>query len=265
MPWETEDKCIEANDCDYAEEVLKPYTIDLDDDVYRVIRAMCKRFPEHEWQMMLTGVVEGLAVHVTGYAIPKQLVRGSTVKNLDVVNADVVSALHIVATVHSHVNMGVFFSQTDNKDTNLSIIDHHIVVNNKGEYRACSKVHLPCGMVHLLDTEVTIGGQEVEVVDIKGLDNVEVEQTTLVGGWNKDWTGYQGYQTDGCTREEATYYTPKYRKNKKRKEKKIELSKEEYDAFLMWQEQKELEEYNKGFGVDIDGKPVDTGMLGVGL
>ena len=130
-------------------------TIIISDEVLAAIYQLCEKV-EDEWQMLLTGTedAEKHVVRVTGYYIPKQEITAASVKNLDCIDKARIDELGIVATIHSHSNMDVFFSHTDETKTNKSLIKNHIVWNNKGEYKAIRAVRLPCGMNKFIDATV---------------------------------------------------------------------------------------------------------------
>lgn len=114
-----------------------------------------------EWQMLLTGKVcefpnEGDVVLIDGYYIPKQRVTGATVHNEDCIDKQLIEEKKIIATIHSHVSMGAFFSGTDMTECNTSPIKYHIVMNNKYEYQSVKQVKLPCGMLNFVKCEVML-------------------------------------------------------------------------------------------------------------
>jgi hypothetical protein len=163
--WNTGDVKKEAHQCSLD---TPKKTIVIAPEVYSAIIKLTKDV-EVEWQALLKGVVLEDIVKVTGYYIPKQEVTGASVKNLDCIDDEFVRNNNIVATIHSHSNMGVFFSPTDEQDTNSSIIKHHIVVNNKLEFKAVSKVTLPCGLSKSVDANIEV---LFPFVEIEGLDNI---------------------------------------------------------------------------------------------
>jgi hypothetical protein len=85
--------------------------------------------------------------------------------------------------------MGVFFSSTDIKDTNMSLIDYHIVVNNKHEVTGAYKTKLPCGMLGMGKLVVKRAGTDTELV-IKGVENI-TKVVSAVQSWERG--NYDGY------------------------------------------------------------------------
>jgi hypothetical protein len=132
---------------------------------------MCKKFEHTEWQMLLGGALKPEGLFLDNYYIPKQEVTGATVKNVDCIDKKFIDDNKIMATIHSHCTMsGEFFSGTDDTMTNFnSIIDFHIVTNNKGEFKAMRKVTLPCGLLRAVEVNIQI--EDVDV-DIKGIENI---------------------------------------------------------------------------------------------
>jgi len=198
MSWDTGDKCNNAEDCSWAEQFTGS-VIYISPEVQSVIRELCNKV-KTEWQMLLTGEEKKDGVYVTGYWIPKQEVTTSTVTNLDVVDKAVIAERKIVCTIHSHADMGVFFSGVDEKFTNNSLIKNHIVVNNKGQMKATMRYELPCKMVHFFDAEAQVimpDGAEVE-----GMGNItQKKYGNYKGGFGNKWWAEEEYKgkwdTDG--------------------------------------------------------------------
>jgi proteasome lid subunit RPN8/RPN11 len=168
--WDTGTKVADkqATECSFCKKTEKA-TIKIHWDVYTVIKQLCVHI-EDEWQLLLIGEADGPVVEVTDYIIPKQEVSGAYVKNLDCIDKKFVEDNKIVATIHSHSDMSVFFSCTD-EETNMSPnIKYHIVYNNKGDYKACQQMVLPCGLIQLKDAEVELMLKEE---NIKGFDNIQ--------------------------------------------------------------------------------------------
>lgn len=161
--WTTGEEKKECKNCDYIKND-KGFNIKIHPEVFSAIFFLCAKI-EQEWQMLLKGGETGDQVIINGYYIPKQEVTGSTVKNLDAIDEEFIIENDIVATIHSHSTMGVFFSHTDDEFTNMSHIKHHIVVNNRHELVAKSRYDLPCGMAKFADSKV--------MTLIPGIDSVE--------------------------------------------------------------------------------------------
>lgn len=166
--WNTGDAPKVCENCDWLPRDNKQ-RIMVNHEVWKSLMGICSKV-KLEWQALLTGTIEDGVVHVTGYWIPKQEVSQASVKNLDLVDDVVIATRGIVAGVHSHGNMACFFSQTDVDDTNMSLIKHNIVINNQNQYKAQSRIELPCGLVKFVDAEVFTVGEPV--TDLVGLENI---------------------------------------------------------------------------------------------
>lgn len=189
--WDTGDCHEVAKDCSWAEQ-YEGSTIFLTPEVQSVIRKMCKEI-KVEWQMLLTGKETKDGVFVTGYWIPKQEVTGATVKNLECVDKQVIDEKGIVCTIHSHSNMGVFFSGVDEEFTNNSLIKNHIVVNNHGKMKACMRYELPCKMTKFFDASVQVTTPVIDKVE--GITNVVLKTIvakTYVSPYSSGQYGWAG-------------------------------------------------------------------------
>jgi proteasome lid subunit RPN8/RPN11 len=123
--------------------------------------------------LLLCGTDDGDVVTVTDYFVPIQEISKATVKNLDCIDKARIEELSIVATIHSHSSMSVFFSHTDYEKTNTSLIKNHIVVNNKGDMVATKCVDLPCGKKIFVGADVTRAMPELpKVENIEGYENI---------------------------------------------------------------------------------------------
>lgn len=164
--WNTGDAPQVCKDCSFLGE--RKQVIHVQYEVWKTLMALCSTV-KVEWQALLSGTIDADGkVIITGYYIPKQEVSASTVKNLDIIDDEFIAKHHIVAGVHSHGSMPCFFSVTDVEHTNMSLIKHNIVVNNKREYKAESRVELPCGLVKFIEADVyTIGEPEAEIVGVE--------------------------------------------------------------------------------------------------
>lgn len=214
MSWDTGDKSTQADDCSWAEQYTGS-VIWLTPEIQAVIRKLCDEI-QTEWQALLTGTENKDGVWVTGYWIPKQEVTGSTVTNLDLVNKDVIRDKKIICTIHSHANMGVFFSGVDEKFTNNSLIKNHIVVNNKGEMKATMRYELPCKLTRFFDAKVQVITPNIE--NIEGIENITKKEYKWEGrgchyerGWHDD-SKYNNWDTD----KRKMNKRKKKNKNKKR-------------------------------------------------
>lgn len=166
--WTTGEEKKECKNCDYLKDD-KGFAIKIHPDTFSAIFFLCEKI-ETEWQMLLKGVENNGEVIVSGYYIPVQEVTSSTVKNLDAIDEEFIRDNEIVATIHSHANMNVFFSGTDDEFTNMSHIKHHIVINNEHKMVAKSRYDLPCGMAKFADSKVMTLIPAVQSVE--GMENI---------------------------------------------------------------------------------------------
>lgn len=176
--WDTGTKCNVTDDCSWGEE-HEAVPIIISPEVWSVVTGLCEEV-KLEWQMMLCGKETENAVIVDGYWIPKQEVSCASVKNLDIIDKEVIEERGIIATIHSHGNIGVSFSSTDKEFTNLSLIKNHIVVNNRGDIKATSRYDTPCGKEFFLDSVVRI--QVGDTPEIVGRDNITERAFTPAKG-----------------------------------------------------------------------------------
>ncbi len=138
-------------------------------EVMAVIRKLCDEI-KVEWQMLLIGHVVGGDAYIEDYWIPKQEVTAASIKNLELVDKDVIEEKRIIATIHSHASMAVFCSGVDDEFTNLSLIQRHIVVNNKMEFHAVTTWYLPNGNATFLKAKMRFESQMAE--EVRGIDNI---------------------------------------------------------------------------------------------
>jgi proteasome lid subunit RPN8/RPN11 len=178
--WQVEGKSTCADKCSWAE--AQERTILFSDEVWEVVKGLCEKV-EDEWQMLLIGKIDKDVVNITDYMIPKQRVTAASVINDDAITKEMIDKLGIVATIHSHSSMGVFFSSTDIKDTNMSLIDYHVVVNNKHEVVGAYKTKLPCGMLGMGKLAVKRLTNDAPLV-IKGIENIS-KAVSAVAGWER--------------------------------------------------------------------------------
>jgi proteasome lid subunit RPN8/RPN11 len=206
--WTTGDmKCAEK--CSHLEERGKN-SIHIPLEISRVIRGMCRKFPDDEWQLLLKGHVseDRTSVEVTGYYVPEQEVTGSTVKNTDMnITREFLHENKIIAGIHSHVNMGVFFSGTD-EETTKSSIRYHVVTNNRGDYVARGRYTLACGMEGFKDMDIVLDAEVSEEVDIEGIERVKkhVYETKLYGDYDYTYTGYTPKKYGKFSQRDKTYW-----------------------------------------------------------
>jgi hypothetical protein len=144
--WTTEVKILES--CSEAPSsvpvILKPL-------VKLKMDELMKIFTNIEWLGYFTGVNGNNKFVIDDIIIPEQTVTGTSVTN---VKYSVPEGKEIIGVVHSHHNMGSFFSGTDrefiNSNHNLSIVVSHSSM--KGQVRWKAK----CGGYKIVDANISI-------------------------------------------------------------------------------------------------------------
>lgn len=190
--WNTGDAPQVCTNCSYLPDTKKG-VIEIAYPVWRVLKALCD-IKKIEWQALLSGRIEADdVVVIDGYYIPLQEVSSATVKNLDVIDDEFIAHHNIVAGVHSHGDMAVFFSGTDVEHTNMSLIKHNIVINNKRDYKAQSRVELPCGLVKFIESDLFITDEPN--VEIIGIENIK--KATPIGFLDKSQQGVTIFRKAG--------------------------------------------------------------------
>ena len=187
--WRNDKKDIRAIECSYTMD--NDIKIVFQDDIWEVVKELCNDV-ELEWQMFLIGTQETESdnILITDYIIPKQIVTGGSVTNEECVDQQYITEHGIIASMHSHGKLGVFFSGTD-EETNLSEIKYHIVVNNRLEYKAVQQVSLPCGLKKQVDLDILLRTNKPKPV-IKGRDNITENKFTY-SYYGNDFSRYPNY------------------------------------------------------------------------
>jgi proteasome lid subunit RPN8/RPN11 len=208
-----DDNCYK--NCDHIDK-LPQHKIVIGQDLWKIFKAMLKKFPNDEWQMLLIGEVKEDSCYVSDYYITKQEVGSAVVTHKDEITIDDIKAKGYVAGIHSHVSMPVNASTTDIEDSIMSPIPYHIIINNKLEVAGYRKATLPCGGFVTADCEVFVEGEiDLDSIEIRGLENI-TKKTYATGGVVYDHTkndnarvirrgyGYNGY--DGYDDEKMNGY-----------------------------------------------------------
>lgn len=195
--WTTGDVPKTCTNCDWVPKEEQAYELLFHPDVYSAIYWMCDNHKE-EWQLLLTGTIQGGNVYCTGYYTPKQETGPSYVKNLDCIDDVFIKEHDVVAGIHSHGDMAVFYSATDDEMTNHSLIKHNAVINNKYEIEAKSRVDLPCGMVKFVKSHVKV--LIPRAAKVEGYENVTKRTYTYS---NPGWTA-QGFTGHGQRQSAAS-------------------------------------------------------------
>lgn len=199
--WEVEKPRTCFKNCDHITSV-EPHKIIFSAPLWDVLQAMLLKFPQDEWQMMLSGKVTDGVCRCDGYYITKQEVTSAHVYNKDCVDAAMIKKLKLVAGIHSHVNMQTSPSQTDIDDSVMSLIDYHIILNNRKEMTGMRKAKLPCGGLTTAKCDCYIEGLvDLAKVEIKGLENIskrEYSYQPLTPAAKPAWRdiGHRDYDRD---------------------------------------------------------------------
>jgi len=191
--WEI-DTPDEADDCSYCDDHITRSFI-LTPEVLAITRLLCKEV-KREWQVILTGKETEDGIYADGYYIPKQETTCATVINQDDISKEFLEGISAIGTCHSHNNMPVGFSHTDEVCTNFSFLKHHIVTNNDGKFKAISRVELPCGLVKMADAIVQVESPIVSVNDLVGFDNIKEREYKPITTYHAGSYGTCGEQVN---------------------------------------------------------------------
>jgi hypothetical protein len=189
--WEIETP-KEATDCSFCDLDIKPQFV-LTPKIMGVVQKLCVEI-KREWQILLIGEETATGIVCYGYYVPEQETGYASVKNLDEIDLTFVKKRKIVATIHSHGDIGVSFSSTDDQCTNHSFIKHHIVTNNSGDFMAISRIVLPCKLIKFAKASVTIKVPEIK--EVKGIE--KIKESSYVTTTYPTITNHNG-STEGIT------------------------------------------------------------------
>jgi len=187
--WKSDLEISKDDKCPYMSDDHKP-TIIVPFEIWNKIMKLTREL-DTEWLGYLHGShLQDGNWKVTDITVPKQEVTGATVKPTETHSSE--------GVVHSHVNMGVFFSSTDDDYLNENH-DFSIVVNQSGESKAIVRKTLPCKTLSVVDADVSIEFPESDVEEFlkearKNIaeepDTIEETKTTRdiykKGGWKRD-------------------------------------------------------------------------------
>lgn len=222
------------SNCDHSK-TMPVHNIVISDPLWLVIRAMLKRYPVVEWQMLLSGeIVEGEGCVCTGYYVTKQEVSAALVKHKDEITIEDIERNKFVAGIHSHVNMACVASYTDIQDSIMSPIPYHIIVNNRLELAGYRKATLPCGGLMSVGCGVKTQGE----VDLSAVEIVGLERIT------ESYPHYAGFNGHGHNPHGYGGLSPQWREDKGLLLHDAKRSKRQK------QYEKELAEYEKQFSED---------------
>lgn len=129
---ENEDDEVENGKCPYSKE----QEVFFDVGVWQKIQELTRQVDD-EWIGYLIGEFKDMKARITDLAIPEQYVSGASCESLE---GDPPKGT--VGWVHSHDDMGVFYSGTDDVTNQQHFIS--LVVNKKSEYKLTAMMRLPC-------------------------------------------------------------------------------------------------------------------------
>lgn len=153
--------------------------------VYRQILGMMEAMGTDEWLGYLVGKYNNGTHYVSSMIIPVQEVSGTDVEVVAMPRAE-----NIIGTVHSHHNMGSFFSSTDVSYVG-SNHDVTIVTSKYNKWVSKAKVKLPCDKFYLAEGTVYIDDPGIAEIDqfveeAKGVIQKKAYQSSRVVNTKKD-------------------------------------------------------------------------------
>jgi len=209
--WESDLAISENDKCPHITRATAPKII-IPSEIWHKIMGLTQEL-DTEWLGYLgASFLKTGEWRVTDITVPKQEVSAASVKPTETLATE--------GVIHSHVDMGAFFSGIDdsylNENHNFSI-----VVNKKGETKAVVRLQLPCGALTIIDTEVEIEVPEYD--DAKDFikeakKNIEAPAPiccTPTWKWNPT-TGFRSVLSDDEKKDEGV---PDYEPKKKSKKK----------------------------------------------
>ena len=130
---------------------VTPPAVFISDAAEAKVQALMQRMGTCEWMAWLIGEARPDSIVVEDLEVPEQVVTAASV---EVVASDVPA--RCVGVMHSHHDMGAFFSKTDDDATNPNVPVSIVVARKNGglEWRAMVRVALPCG--YYLMTEAPV-------------------------------------------------------------------------------------------------------------
>lgn len=147
--WDSNLETLKDSQCKFHESAP---SVRLNISTWQKSTALCRAWKDKEWLAYLLGEYDESSdtFIVKDLIVPEQEVTSTQVEVLtrpDVPN--------IIGTIHSHHNMGAFFSATD---TNFIGANHSVMIvrTNKGEAKCQVRRLMPCGAYLVQDTDFTI-------------------------------------------------------------------------------------------------------------
>lgn len=162
---------------------MRPVSIITPPIVFQIFKKICE-VKKTEWQIFLRGEEINDKYYLDGgYYIPRQGSTYSSVINHECINAQFIKDNKLIAAVHSHADMDVFFSGTDKEMTmNNEKIPVYIVVNNAGKHLAQVIKKMPCGHMAELKADMVLQDQNIDIPDIDKISVVSWHAWNRKGG-----------------------------------------------------------------------------------
>ena len=253
--WELEDPMIEK--CPTCEDKLD---VLISRNTRHKIQAMMDVMEKDEWLGLLIGEKQDEQWYISDLMIPKQEVSSvKATKKSDCDEPD-----DVLGIIHSHHDMGTFWSGTDEKHAN-SNFDLSIVVDSNMKTLGTARIKTECGKLMRVDTNIDYEEDymdKYEWANEQKDENIEKKYTYT--------SGYSGYGLYGGYRYGKTVKKPKKEKDDKEvvaiiNEKKDRLDNEErniLDLTEFYLGKQELEKLATSTdGIPLIGNPNDKKSL----
>lgn len=235
--WETEIR--EVKECSKAPKEIE---VKISPLVKVKIEALMEKYSNIEWLAYLLGK----DLHVEDIFVPNQKVSSGSVNNID---CKEFNTLPIVGVIHSHHNMGAFFSHTDDSYINQNH-DISIVVSKNGP-KGQVRWKTPCGAVKTVDAKIKldldVDFNEEDFLKEAGekiKEHTYPVVTSFQGNWGKKIGNYHG-----CPNVNGQPWNKQEEKTEEENwdtgrdaETKVETDSDAYDNFMktLSEEEKEI-------------------------
>lgn len=166
------------------------------ENVLEQIRTLTEEVSETEWMAILQGDEKEDKITITGLYIPEQETQKGHIEVTPKGSIEAQEVPNKIGWIHSHNNMGVFFSTNDIETASQNKVS--IVVNNKLEAKALTIDTKPCGTNMLEETPVKAERTQKDTNLIKAIKEKIKEKAKEVITWD----GY-GWQTSRQKQEKA--------------------------------------------------------------
>lgn len=169
------------------------------------IEALMKKYTSREWLAYLIGHPEIDPLLVEDIVIPEQVATSANVDDVVIQDGLIPEGFKIIGVMHSHHNMNIGFSGTDenwiNQNHDISILVSHKEIGGQVRYTT------PCGAKKIVKCKVTVkhdiefdGDAWIEEVS----KNIKDRTYTPSNFFDGDWEGGYPYGGGGWGREGGT-------------------------------------------------------------